>query len=259
MSSSINSVSIIPVIGIPEIQPGDNLVSVVIEATRKNNISIISGDIIVFAQKIVSKSEGRIVKLSDVSPSSFAISLGKTLHKDPRIMEVILGETKRIVKMDREESCKGRFIVETHIGVICANAGIDASNVSGGDTITLLPVDPDTSARKLVEGFKKELGVEVAVVITDTVGRPWRQGLTEIAIGCWGMKPLKDYKGKKDSKGYELRATVLAIADEIAGAAGLVMGKTDSIPVAIVRGYRYEPGGKGARELIRNPEEDLFR
>lgn len=259
MSSSINSVSIIPVIGIPEIQPGDNLVSVVIEATRKNNISIISGDIIVFAQKIVSKSEGRIVKLSDVSPSSFAISLGKTLHKDPRIMEVILGETKRIVKMDREESCKGRFIVETHIGVICANAGIDASNVSGGDTITLLPVDPDTSARKLVEGFKKELGVEVAVVITDTVGRPWRQGLTEIAIGCWGMKPLKDYKGQKDSKGYELRATVLAIADEIAGAAGLVMGKTDSIPVAIVRGYRYEPGGKGARELIRNPEEDLFR
>lgn len=259
MSSSINSVSIIPVIGIPEIQPGDNLVSVVIEATRKNNISIISGDIIVFAQKIVSKSEGRIVKLSDVSPSSFAISLGKTLHKDPRIMEVILGETKRIVKMDREESCKGRFIVETHIGVICANAGIDASNVSGGDTITLLPVDPDTSARKLVEGFKKELGVEVAVVITDTVGRPWRQGLIEIAIGCWGMKPLKDYKGQKDSKGYELRATVLAIADEIAGAAGLVMGKTDSIPVAIVRGYRYEPGGKGARELIRNPEEDLFR
>lgn len=259
MSSSINSVSIIPVIGIPEIQPGDNLVSVVIEATRKNNISIISGDIIVFAQKIVSKSEGRIVKLSDVSPSSFAISLGKTLHKDPRIMEVILGETKRIVKMDREESCKGRFIVETHIGVICANAGIDASNVSGGDTLTLLPVDPDTSARKLVEGFKKELGVEVAVVITDTVGRPWRQGLTEIAIGCWGMKPLKDYKGQKDSKGHELRATVLAIADEIAGAAGLVMGKTDSIPVAIVRGYRYEPGGKGARELIRNPEEDLFR
>jgi coenzyme F420-0:L-glutamate ligase/coenzyme F420-1:gamma-L-glutamate ligase len=259
VSSSINSVSIIPVIGIPEIQPGDNLVSVVIEATRKNNISIISGDIIVFAQKIVSKSEGRIVKLSDVSPSSFAISLGKTLHKDPRIMEVILGETKRIVKMDREESCKGRFIVETHIGVICANAGIDASNVSGGDTITLLPVDPDTSARKLVEGFKKELGVEVAVVITDTVGRPWRQGLIEIAIGCWGMKPLKDYKGQKDSKGYELRATVLAIADEIAGAAGLVMGKTDSIPVAIVRGYRYEPGGKGARELIRNPEEDLFR
>ncbi len=259
MSSSINSVSIIPVIGIPEIQPGDNLVSVVIEATSKNNISIISGDIIVFAQKIVSKSEGRIVKLSDVSPSSFAISLGKTLHKDPRIMEVILGETKRIVKMDREESCKGRFIVETHIGVICANAGIDASNVSGGDTITLLPLDPDTSARKLVEGFKKELGVEVAVVITDTVGRPWRQGLTEIAIGCWGMKPLKDYKGQKDSKGYELKATVLAIADEIAGAAGLVMGKTDSIPVAIVRGYRYEPGGKGARELIRNPEEDLFR
>jgi coenzyme F420-0:L-glutamate ligase/coenzyme F420-1:gamma-L-glutamate ligase len=259
VSSSINSVSIIPVIGIPEIQPGDNLVRVVIEATRKNNISIISGDIIVFAQKIVSKSEGRMVKLSDVSPSSFAISLGKTLHKDPRIMEVILGETKRIVKMDSQESCKGRFIVETHIGVICANAGIDASNVSGGDTITLLPVDPDTSARKLVEGFKKELGVEVAVVITDTVGRPWRQGLTEIAIGCWGMKPLKDYKGQQDSKGYELRATVLAIADEIAGAAGLVMGKTDSIPVAIVRGYRYEPGGKGARELIRNPEEDLFR
>jgi coenzyme F420-0:L-glutamate ligase/coenzyme F420-1:gamma-L-glutamate ligase len=151
------------------------------------------------------------------------------------------------------------LIVETKHGIICANAGIDASNVSGGDTVTLLPINPDESARKLAQGFKEKLGVEVAIIITDTVGRPWRQGLTEIAIGCWGMEPLKDYRGQSDLKGYKLSATLLAVADEIAGAAGLVMGKNDSAPVVIVRGYPYEPGGTGAKELIRKPEDDLFR
>jgi coenzyme F420-0:L-glutamate ligase/coenzyme F420-1:gamma-L-glutamate ligase len=259
MSQHSQGISIIPITGIPEIKPGDDLIKTVIDTLFKQDTSIMNGDIIVFAQKIVSKAEGRIVRLSEISPFPFAITMGKELGKDPRMIEVILGETKRIVKMGSGRLNKGRLIVETRHGIICANAGIDASNVSGGDTVTLLPLDPDESAKRLVEGFKKELGVEVAVIITDTVGRPWRDGLTEIAIGCWGMKPLKDYRGKADSKGYELKATLIAIADEIAGAAGLVMGKTDSIPVVIVRGYSYEPGGMGAKELIRKPEEDLFR
>ena len=131
--------------------------------------------------------------------------------------------------------------------------------MSGGDNVTLLPKDPDASAKDIVETFKNRFAIDIAVVITDTVGRPWRMGLTEIAIGCWGMKPLKDYRGKKDSKGYELNATMVAIADEIAGAAGLVMKKTGATPVVIVRGLEYEQGGLGAKELIRAPEEDLFR
>ncbi|MBI2486041.1 MAG: coenzyme F420-0:L-glutamate ligase [Deltaproteobacteria bacterium] len=258
MSFHPKTISIIPIIGIPEIKPGDDLVRLVTEAAFKQDISITNGDLVVFAQKIISKAEGRVVKLSDVSPSPFAVQIASELNKDPQFVEVILGETKRIVKMDRKLD-RGMLIVESKQGIICANAGIDASNVSGGEMVTLLPIDPDESAKKLAEGFKEKLGVEVLVIITDTVGRPWREGLTEIAIGCWGMKPLKDYRGHSDSKGYKLSATLLAVADEIAGAAGLVMGKNDSVPVVIVRGYTYEPGGVGARELIRKPEDDLFR
>lgn len=254
MSAYTGPISIIAITGIPEINPGDDLIKIVTDALFKQDITIIKGDIIVFAQKIISKAEGRIVKLSDVSPSSFAIKFASDWDKDPRMVEVVLCETKRIVKMGQ-----GKLIAETKEGIICANAGIDASNVSGGDKVTLLPINPDESAKKLAEGFKEKLGVEVAVIITDTVGRPWRQGLTEIAIGCWGMEPLKDYRGQSDLKGYKLSATLLAVADEIAGAAGLVMGKNDSAPVVIVRGYPYEPGGTGAKELIRKPEDDLFR
>jgi len=259
MNSASDSLSIIPITGIPEIRPDNDLVKIVADAITKQNVSIIKGDIIVFAQKIVSKAEGRIVKLHEVRPSSFAIRIASELNKDPNIVETILGETRRIVKMDRGKSDTGRLIVETRTGITCANAGVDASNVSGGGMVTLLPLDPDDSAKRLVEGFKNEFGIEIAVIITDTIGRPWRMGLTEIAIGCWGIKPLKDYRGQRDSKGYELNATIVAIADEIAGAAGLVMDKTGSTPVVIVRGFQYEHGGSGAKELIRKPEEDLFR
>jgi coenzyme F420-0:L-glutamate ligase/coenzyme F420-1:gamma-L-glutamate ligase len=258
MSFHPNTISIIPITGIPEIKPGDHLVKIVADAVFEQDISLTNGDIIVLAQKIISKAEGRLVKLSDVSPSPFAVQIASELNKDPRFVEVILGETKRIVKMDRR-SDRGMLIVETKHGIICANAGIDASNVSGGDTVTLLPINPDESAKKLAEGFKEKLGVEVAVIITDTVGRPWRDGLTEIAIGCGGMKPFKDYRGQSDLKGYTLSATLLAVADEIAGAAGLIMGKNDSVPVVMVRGYPYEKGVTGAKELIRKPEDDLFR
>lgn len=255
----MNSISIIPVTRLPEIKPGDNLVKVISDSLTREKIDLRNGDILAIAQKIISKAENRIVKIDEISPTSFAISVAKELDKDPKIIEIILGETKRIVKMEKGKFQKGRLIVETRNGIVCANAGVDASNVSGGDTVTLLPQDPDASAKRLVEEFKNVLGIEIAIIITDTVGRPWRTGLTEIAIGCWGINPLKDYRGEKDSKGYELSATVVAIADEIAAAAGLVMNKIHSIPVAIVRGYHYEPGGRGAKELIRDPEEDLFR
>jgi len=250
----LNSISIIPLLGLPEVKPRDNLVKMVIDGAFKQDVTIEDRDIFVFAQKIVSKSEGRIVKINDVSPSPFAVETGKLLDKDPRIVEIILGESRRIVKMDR-----GRLIVENTRGIVCANAGVDMSNVSGGDEATLLPKDPDESAKRFAEGFKKELGVDVAVIITDTVGRPWRDGLVQIAIGCYGISPLKDYRGRKDSKGYDLRATALAVADEISSAAGLVMGKTEGVPVAIVRGYEYEKSKEGAKRLLRDPENDLFR
>ena len=249
-----NSISIIPLLGIPEIKPGDDLVKMVIDAAFKQDVTIEDRDIFVFAQKIVSKSEGRIVKINDVSPSPFAVKTGKLLDKDPRIVEIILRESRRIVKMDR-----GRLIVENTKGIVCANAGVDMSNVSGGMHATLLPKDPDESAKRFAEGFKKELGVDVAVIITDTVGRPWRDGLVQVAIGCYGIRPLKDYRGRKDSKGYDLRATALAVADEISSASGLVMGKTEGMPVAIVRGYEYEKSKEGVKLLLRDPDNDLFR
>jgi coenzyme F420-0:L-glutamate ligase/coenzyme F420-1:gamma-L-glutamate ligase len=252
-------ISIIPIRGIPEIAPGDDLVKTVLGTLKANGVSLDNGDVLVFAQKIISKAENRIVKLSDVDPSPFALTLSREVSKDPRLVEVILGETTKIIKMDQRKPEKGRLIVETRGGVISANAGVDASNVSGGDSVTLLPVDSDLSADRLAKGFKTETGADVAVLITDTVGRPWREGLVDIAIGCAGIKPLRDYRGGKDSKGLVLSATVMAVADEIASAAGLVMEKADSVPVVIVRGYGFEKGGGGARELIRNAEDDLFR
>lgn len=259
MAKISGEISIIPVRGIPEIAPGDDLVKTVLGALKANGVSLENGDVLVFAQKIISKAENRIVKLSDVDPSPFALTLSREVSKDPRLVEVILGETTKIIKMDQRKPEKGRLIVETRGGVISANAGVDASNVSGGDSVTLLPVDSDLSADRLAKGFETETGADVAVLITDTVGRPWREGLVDIAIGCSGIKPLKDYRGREDSKGLVLSATVMAVADEIASAAGLVMEKADSVPVVIVRGYGFEKGGGGARELIRNPEDDLFR
>jgi len=259
MADTPDTISIIPVRGIPEIMPGDDLVKVVSRAVKDRGLSILDGDIVVFAQKIISKAENRIVRLSEVEPSPFALTLSREVSKDPRLVEVILGETTKIIRMDQRKPDKGRLIVETRGGVISANAGVDASNVSGGDSVTLLPVDSDLSAENLVQGFKSASGVEIAVIITDTVGRPWREGLVDIAIGCSGIRPLMDYRGREDSKGLVLSATVMAVADEIASAAGLVMEKADSVPVVIVRGYGFEKGGGGAREMIRNPEDDLFR
>lgn len=253
------AISVIPVNEIPEIKPDDDLALIISKAVAASGLNIEEGDILVCAQKIISKAENRIVDLDKVEPSPYAHTLSKEVSKDPRLIEVILSETTKIIKMDQRKPEKGRLIVETRGGVISANAGVDASNVSGGDMVTLLPIDSDKSADNLAAGLKEKLGIDVAVIITDTVGRPWRDGLVDIAIGCSGIKALKDYRGETDSKGFELNATVIAIADEIASAAGLLMEKADSVPVVIVRGYNYDTVGSGAKELIRNPEDDLFR
>ena len=259
MANKLGPISLSAVEGIPEIREGDDLVAAISEALSSGGIKLERGDVLVIAQKIVSKAQGRIVDLGEVAPSDFARTLSKEISKDPALVEVILSETTKIIKMDQRKPEKGRLIVETRGGLISANAGVDASNVSGGDKVTLLPVDSDKSARALAEGFKSSSGIEVAVIITDTVGRPWRQGLVDVAIGCAGIKALRDYRGDRDSKGLELVATEMAVADQVATAAGLLMEKAGSVPVVIVRGYDFVRSNDGAGELIRPAEDDLFR
>ncbi len=251
-------IQLIPIIGIPEITEEDNLSEIIWDAVQAQGLELEQKDIFVIAQKIVSKAEGKVVDLIDITPTPFAEKLGKELLKDPRMVEVILGETKRIVKIQRKTDT-GVMVVENKDGVVLANAGIDASNVPGATKVTLLPEDPDGSAKKISDDISAKSGKQISVIITDTVGRPWREGLTEIAIGSWGISPLKDYRHQKDKEGYELTATLIAVADEIASAAGLLMGKNDAVPVVIVRGYDYEFEQTGSKALIRDPRFDLFR
>ncbi len=241
--------------GIPEIQPGENLCRVIASALEHASGArpVQSGTIFVVAQKIISKAEGRILRLDGVLPSAQAREWAVQHHKDPRMIEVVLREAKRIVRMDR-----GILIVETHQGFICANAGVDASNAPKG-TVVLLPVDPDASAARLRLGLEEALGVPLGVIVSDTFGRPWRQGLTNVALGVAGLSPFIDYRGQSDCFGRTLQATVLAVADELSSAAELVMGKTLGIPVALVEGFRYSPGAGRGIDLIRPHDEDLFR
>lgn len=255
----MKNISLIPVEGLPRIKPGDNLPELISSAFENSSIDLENGDIIVIAQKIVSKAEDRIVNLDEVEPSAFAEKLSVGISKDPRLVEVILSQTNKIIKMDQRVEGKGRLIVETIGGVICANAGVDTSNVSGGDSVTLLPLDSDGSADMIRDDIVRFSGKEVAVIISDTVGRPWREGLVDIAIGCSGIRALHDQRGELDTDGFKLNATVMATADQVASAAGLLMEKTGSVPVVIVRGYSYDKLGKGSAELIRDPLEDLFR
>jgi coenzyme F420-0:L-glutamate ligase / coenzyme F420-1:gamma-L-glutamate ligase len=244
---------IIGVEGLPEVRPGDDLARLVIDAVTAQGTPLASGDILVVGQKIVSKAEGRIVRLPDVTPSPIAAAMGAGLGRDPRLLEIILRESRRVVRMDRWV-----VITETHHGWICANAGVDQSNVDE-DCVVLLPEDSDRSARALREELRRRAGVDVGVIITDTFGRPWREGLTNVAIGTSAVRPLRSYLGELDPSGRPLTATILAVADELAGAAELVMGKLDRIPVAIVRGLAIDPGEEGSKSLIRDPARDLFR
>jgi coenzyme F420-0:L-glutamate ligase/coenzyme F420-1:gamma-L-glutamate ligase len=239
--------------GLPEIRRGNDLVGHIADSAHRAKVRFEDGDVLVIAQKIVSKAEGRVVRLTSVIPSARARSIAKRLKKDPRAIEVILKESRRIVRSDRV------LIAETHHGFVCANAGVDHSNVPGSDMVTLLPRDPDRSAKKLAAALRKRTGKRVAVIISDTFGRPWRLGLTDVAIGAAGVPVLLDLRGTRDRHGKLLSATILAVADELASAAGLLMGKSEGTPVVLIRGYRYKPTSEKAARIIRPAVEDLFR
>ena len=239
---------IIPIHIDKEIDPSDDLSEIISQNTTLND-----GDIVVIAQKIISKQEGRTVNLSRVSTSLLAQGIASQYHKDSRIVELILSESKRIVRMKNEI-----IIVQTNSDFICANAGIDESNVKDG-FVTLLPIDSDVSAQKICQKIKETSNKNVAIIISDTFGRPFRTGQTNCAIGISGLNPLLDYAGTKDSFGKVLRVTEIAIADELSAAAELEMGKTLKCPVVIIRDYSFDIKEKGIDSLIRKDDEDLFR
>jgi coenzyme F420-0:L-glutamate ligase / coenzyme F420-1:gamma-L-glutamate ligase len=246
-------IELIPVAGLPEVREGDDLARLIFSAARTAGIAFRDRDIVVIAQKIVSKAEGRLTTLSAIEPSAQASQLAAKERRDPRLVEIILRESRRIV---REHPV---LIVETHHGFVCANAGVDHSNVPGEDVVTLLPTDPDGSARLIAATLRKLSKKRVAVVISDTFGRPWRLGLTNVAVGAAGVPVLLDLRGTRDREGKRLQATILAVADELAAAAGLVMGKREGIPAVIIRGYKYRPAQEPATRIIRPAHEDLFR
>jgi len=247
----VKGIKVLGLENFPEVRPGDDLNCMISGAVARD---LRPHDVLVVTHKIVSKAEGRLVDLRTVEPSTLAKGYAARYGKDPRQIEVVLRESRRIVRMDR-----GIIISETHHGFVCANAGVDASNVPGDDTVCLLPLDPDASAARLGDALAEDPGVEVAVVVSDSFGRAWRHGITDVAIGVAGMDPVADYRGLRDPHGYPIEASVLAVADELAAAAELVMGKTDGIPLAIVRGYSYSPTSGNARELLMPPERDMFR
>ncbi len=250
----MDELRVIPVQGMGDLQPGDDLATLLLAALRRRELRPETGDVLVVTQKVISKAEGRLVRLSDVVPSTFARTLSEQGHKSPAYYEVVLRESRRIVRMQR-----GVLITETYHGFICANAGVDESNIGGEQVVALLPEDPDQSAAALRAALRERTGVDVAVVISDSFGRPWREGQINVAIGVAGIEPLVNYAGVRDVYGYPLQASVLAVADELASAAELVMGKIDRVPVVLVRGYDYTPAESNARRLLRDPGMDLFR
>lgn len=246
-------IELIGIPGIPEVAAGDDIAALIANALRDASIEVVEQDVFVIAQKIVSKAEGRIVHLESVIPSLRALEWAAAFDKDPRVVEVVLHESKRIVRMER-----GVLISETEHGFVCANAGVDTSNVAAG-TVTLLPKDADASARKIHAALGQAFGVRLAVIVSDTFGRPWREGLVNVALGVSGIAPLIDYRGGKDSHGNALKVTVIAIADELASAAELVMKKSAGVPVVVIRGFDYESREATSLELIRPASQDLFR
>jgi coenzyme F420-0:L-glutamate ligase / coenzyme F420-1:gamma-L-glutamate ligase len=240
----VSGIHVLPLEGIPEVREGDDLAALLAEAADRTG-GFEPGDVLVVAQKVVSKAEGRVVQLADFQASDRARELAA--DHDPRRLEVILGEAARLVR-----TRPPLVIAETRHGFVCASAGVDHSNAGEPDTLVLLPLDPDASARALADRFG------VGVIVSDSFGRPFRQGTTDVAIGVAGLPPLLDLRGTRDATGYELRTTTIAVADEIAGAAELVMGKTNGMPAAIVRGLRLEGDGTAA-ELVMPAERDLFR
>ena len=250
-------IEVIGVTGMPEITEGDRLGGMIVSAAEGQGTPVETDDLLVVTQKIVSKAEGRTVDLGDVEPSESAQKLAEETGRDPRMVELVLRESRAIVKTDTR---RGIIVTETKHGFVCANAGIDTSNVPGDEIVSLLPERPDESAARIREQVSEELpGVTVAVIISDTFGRPWREGHVNFAIGVAGINPIKDYRGTPDAYGEILRVTSIAVADELASVGELVSAKAIGVPVAIVRGYGYEQGPDGVGALLRNRSMDLFR
>jgi coenzyme F420-0:L-glutamate ligase / coenzyme F420-1:gamma-L-glutamate ligase len=256
MSESSGEIRIIPVRGVGEVRPGDDVAAVLVEAFEGQGQRFESGDVLVVTQKIVSKAEGRVVDLSTVTPSekSLEIAASASTPKDPRQVEVALRETKSIIRLER-----GLLISETRHGFICANAGVDASNLAERTEVCMLPIDSDASADRIRAGIRERTGAEVAVIVSDTFGRPWRTGQTNVAIGVSGMLAIHDYRGQEDSAGLVLVVTEIAVADELASAAELVTGKLDRVPAGVIRGYAVPAGEGRATDLVRAAEMDMFR
>lgn len=248
------SITIIPVDGMPEVRPGADVPALILAALEAGGLALEAGDILAVAQKVVSKSEGRLRRLADVIPGDEAKRMAADSGKDARLIQAVLDETVRVVRWKR-----GVLIVETRHGFVCANAGVDHSNAGARDTLVLLPVDPDGSAARIRGRIRELTGVDVPVVVTDTFGRAWREGHLNVAIGISGIPALRRYVGQFDPEGYELRVTEIAIADEIAAATELVMGKLDRRPAAIVRGLRLAGESETAREYVRPMAKDMFR
>lgn len=247
-------ITILPVSGLPEVAPGDDLAALLLDAMQAGELGPQDGDVLVVAQKVVSKAEDSRVALSSLQPSPLARSWAETWERDARMVELVLREARRIVRMER-----GIIITETKHGFICANAGIDLSNSGDEDIAVLLPEDSDRSAEALRNSIRQRAGKDVAVIIADSFGRPWRSGLTQAALGVAGLMPLADLRGEPDADGRPLHVTIIALADELAGAADLVCGKINRVPAAIVRGYTGSRGEGSGRELLREPAQDLFR
>jgi coenzyme F420-0:L-glutamate ligase/coenzyme F420-1:gamma-L-glutamate ligase len=249
-------IEIIPIPVVPDIKAGDKLDLIILESMSNANEFLSKGDIVVVAQKVISKAEGRSIDLKLVNPSEKSLQIAKQNDKDPRLIELILNESVDILRLAR-----GIIIVETKRGLICANAGVDQSNVENSNHYaTLLPEDADLSARELRHSFKRKTGIDVAVVITDTFGRPFREGQINVAIGIAGIQPIKSYIGTMDMYGKKLKVTEIAVVDEIASAAELQMGKSERIPVVIIRGYLYQMvENSSLSQLLRSKEKDLFR
>lgn len=262
-SSALDSlgIQIVPIGGIPEIQAGDPLIDLIVDAISMSLDGLISGDIVAVTHKVVSKAEGGLIDLATIEPSSLATRIAAEWGKDARQVEVVLRQSRRILRMVR-----GLIISETHHGFICANAGVDASNVAS-NTVCILPDDPDASAETIRHGLMRRFFPEhdiddrvIGVIVTDSFGRPWRNGIVNVAIGLSGIAPLTDYRGQSDSSGYELKASILAVGDELASAAELVMHKLAARPVAVIRGYDWQaPGLPGTgKDLIMEEERNLF-
>jgi len=237
-----------------EIVSGDSIAARLLGSLQQHKLSLRRGDILVVKHKIVSKAEGGLVDLATIQPSAASRAWARRYHRDAPLIELAMAQSRRTIRRRR-----GVLITETGHGLVCANSGVDVSNVNGGRHALLLPQDPDRSAAALHRDLRKRLHLAIPVIITDSFGRPWREGLTEVAIGVAGMKPLHDFRGRRDSHGYTLRASLEAVADELACAAGLVCGKLSRTPACIIRGFVYRPGRGSAQELIRPAKNDLFR